>query len=151
MLLQELKEAQRRDGKMRKYWKEVDNNQQTEYNVRNDGLLCFKGRVCVLNEPEMLEKLLKEAQHNTFNIHPGSTKMYSDLKRDFWWHGMKNDIARYVSHWLTCQKIKTEHQIPAGYLQSLDIPQWKWKSVSMDFVVGLPVTRSKKRRNMGDR
>jgi hypothetical protein len=67
--------------------------------------------------------------------------MYQDLKLKFWWPGMKKQVAEYVASCLTCQKAKVEHQRPAGMLQSLDIPEWKWESISMDFVVGLPRTR----------
>ena len=58
----------------------------------------------------------------------------------YWWPGMKKDIAEFVAKCLTCQKVKVEHQKPAGFLQPLEIPKWKWDSISMDFVVGLPKT-----------
>jgi hypothetical protein len=54
---------------------------------------------------------------------------------------MKADIARFVAHGDTCQRIKAEHQKPAGLLQPLPIPVWKWDEIGMDFVVGLPKTQ----------
>ena len=51
---------------------------------------------------------------------------------------MKKEIEEFVSKCLTCQKIKLEHQRPSRPLQPLDIPEWKWESIAMDFVVGLP-------------
>ena len=54
---------------------------------------------------------------------------------------MKKDVAEYVSKCLTCQQVKTEHRHPAGLLQSLPIPEWKWEHITMDFVVGLPRTQ----------
>jgi hypothetical protein len=54
---------------------------------------------------------------------------------------MKADIARFVAHCDTCQRIKAEHQKPAGLLQPLPIPVWKWDEIGMDFVVGLPKTQ----------
>src|SRR5688500_9905954 len=79
--------------------------------------------------------------HNSaYSIHPGSTKMYMDLKQKYWWNGMKADIAQFVTHCDTCQRIKAEHQKPAGLLQPLPIPVWKWDEIGMDFVVGLPKT-----------
>jgi hypothetical protein len=68
--------------------------------------------------------------------------MYKDLKRNFWWKNMRKDIADYVSRCFTCQQVKAEHQKPAGLLQPLPVPEWKWSEISMDFVVGLP--RSKR-------
>jgi hypothetical protein len=53
---------------------------------------------------------------------------------------MKRDIAEFVARCLTCQKVKLEHQRPAGLLQPLPIPEWKWEHVTMDFVTGLPKT-----------
>ena len=56
---------------------------------------------------------------------------------------MKRNMAKYVAACLICQKVKIEHQKPAGMLKPLDIPEWKWDSVAMDFVVGLPKTLTK--------
>jgi hypothetical protein len=67
--------------------------------------------------------------------------MYKDLKTHYWWYGMKRDIAEYVSLCATCQRVKVEHQRPAGLLQPLKIPEWKWEEIGMDFIVGLPRTQ----------
>ena len=64
--------------------------------------------------------------------------MYLDLSRQFWWRGLKKDVAEFVSTCLTCQQVKAEHQRPAGLLQPLPIAEWQWEHVTMDFVVGLP-------------
>jgi hypothetical protein len=69
--------------------------------------------------------------------------MYKDLKTRYWWYGMKRDIAEYVSLCDTCQRVKAEHQRPAGLLQLLKIPEWKWEEIKMDFIVGLPRTHSR--------
>jgi hypothetical protein len=55
---------------------------------------------------------------------------------------MKRDIAEYVSLCDTCQRVKAEHQRPAGLLQPLKIPEWKWEEIRMDFIVGLPRTEA---------
>ncbi len=54
---------------------------------------------------------------------------------------MKSDIAQYVQSCLVCQQVKAEHQKPGGLLRPLEIPQWKWEMITMDFVTGLPVVR----------
>ncbi|KAL5565498.1 hypothetical protein UlMin_028662 [Ulmus minor] len=59
--------------------------------------------------------------------------MYQDLKERFWWSGMKKEVAEYVAKCLTCQKVKAEHQRPGGELQPLEIPEWKWDQITMDF------------------
>ena len=53
---------------------------------------------------------------------------------------MKKDIAEYVASCLTCQKAKAEHQRPPGLLRPLELPEWKWDSITMDFVSHLPRT-----------
>ena len=54
---------------------------------------------------------------------------------------MKKDIAEYVAVCDVCQRVKAEHQKPAGLLQPLPIPEWKWDKLGMDFITGLPKTR----------
>ena len=54
---------------------------------------------------------------------------------------MKRDVAEYVALCDTCQQVKAEHQRPAGLLQPMKIPKWKWEEVGMDFIVGLPRTQ----------
>jgi hypothetical protein len=67
--------------------------------------------------------------------------MYQDLKQRYWWYGMKRDVAAHVALCDTCHRVKAEHQRPAGLLQPLKVPEWKWEEIGMDFIVGLPRTR----------
>ena len=76
-------------------------------------------------------------------MHPGSTKMYQDLKTSYWWFGMKRDVSEFVTKCMVCQKVKAEHQVSSGLLQPIKIPKWKWNRITMDFMVGLPVTGKK--------
>ena len=66
--------------------------------------------------------------------------MYQDLKKMLWWPGMNSDVADFINRCLVYQKIRIEHQKPSGTLQHLEIPEWKWESISMDFMMGLPRT-----------
>jgi hypothetical protein len=86
----------------------------------------FKDRLCVPNVQSIRELILKEAHESAYSIHLGSEKMYRDLKKKFWWYGMKREITEHVAICDSCQRIKAEHHKPAGLLQSLRIPQWKW-------------------------
>jgi hypothetical protein len=60
------------------------------------------------------------------------------MRQSFWWKRMKVDIAKYVASCGICQKAKAEHKRPAGLLKPLEILEWKWENIAMDFVVGLP-------------
>ena len=111
-----------------------------EYKLGADRGIRVRNRLVVPKDSELRNKILIEAHYSKFSIHPGGTKMYRDLNRNFWWSGMKRDIAEYVSRCMTCQLVKTEHQKPAGQLQPLPIPEWKCEYVTMDFVSGLPKT-----------
>ncbi|KAG7594056.1 Zinc finger CCHC-type superfamily [Arabidopsis thaliana x Arabidopsis arenosa] len=113
-------------------------NNKTEYQTSNNGTIVVNGRVCVPNEEELKEEILKEAHQSKFSIHPGSSKMYRDLKRYYHWVGMKKDVAAWVAKCSTCQLVKAEHQVPSGLVQNLPMPEWKWDYVTMDFVTGLP-------------
>ncbi|GJW55851.1 putative reverse transcriptase domain-containing protein [Tanacetum coccineum] len=82
--------------------------------------------------------IMHESHKSKYSIHPGSDKMYQDMKKLYWWPNMKANIATYVSKCLTCAKVKAEHQRPSGLLVQPDIPQWKWDNITLDFVTKLP-------------
>jgi hypothetical protein len=107
------------------------------------GTLWFKERLVVPNRKDLKKKILDEAHASRYSIHPGSTKMYHDLRQQFWWTRMKREAARYVSECDTCRKVKANYMKPRGLLQLLSIPEWKWEDISMDFIVGLPMTARK--------
>ena len=90
-----------------------------------DGILYYRDHLCVPNIEDLRNKIMTEAHSTRYSIHPGSTKMYQNLKGRFWWNNMKREIAAFVSRCMTCQLIKVEHQRPPGLLQPLDIPEWK--------------------------
>ena len=76
-------------------------------------------------------------------MYPGSINMYQDLKVSYWWSRMKKYVSAFVTKCLVCQKVKAKHQVPSGLLQPIRIPEWKWDRISIDFVVGLPLTGRK--------
>jgi hypothetical protein len=104
------------------------------------GILWFKDRLVVPKDPELRKKILDEAHLSKFTMHPGSNKMYHDLRSLYWWTRMKRKIAKYISECDTCQRIKASHLKAAGPLRPLPIPSWKWEDICMDFIVGLPNT-----------
>jgi len=137
-LQKQIHEAQERDELINKKKKLIGQRGGENFGIDKTKILRFKDRMCVPNNEEIKEMILEEAHKSKLSIHPGTTKMYQDLKKMFWWPKMKKEVAQYVSKCLVCQKAKIEHQKPARMLQSLDIPEWKWDSIAMDFVVGLP-------------
>nr|XP_025692747.1 uncharacterized protein LOC112795006 [Arachis hypogaea] len=94
-----------------------------EFTKDDEGLWRYKGRICIPDVGGLRQDLLLKAHNSGFSIHPRSTKMYYDLKKMFWWPGMKGDVTTVVSKCLTCQTVKIEHQKPSEMLQPLEIPQ----------------------------
>jgi hypothetical protein len=92
---------------------------------------------------DLKKKILDEAHTSRYSIHPGSTKMYHNLRQQFWWTRMKRKTVRYVSKCDTCRKVNADYIKPGGLLQLLCILDWKWDDISMDFIVGLPMTARK--------
>lgn len=85
----------------------------------------------------MRQTILEKVHKAKYTIHPRAIKMYKDLRDLNWWPGMKKSVTRYVAQCDTCQRIKAEHQKLTGKLQPLEIPEWKWEHVTMDFVIRL--------------
>jgi hypothetical protein len=105
--------------------------------------LWFKERLVVPRREALKKKIMDEAHTLRFSIHPESTKMYHDLRQHFLWTRMKHETARYVSKCDTCQKVKADYMKPGRLLQPLSIPEWKCDDISIDFIVGLPLTARK--------
>ncbi|GKC32519.1 putative reverse transcriptase domain-containing protein [Tanacetum coccineum] len=112
------------------------------FEIHSDGIRYFENRVWLPLFGGLRDLIMHESHKSKYSIHPGSDKMYQDLKKLYWWPNMKADIATYVSKCLTCAKVKVEHQRPSGLLQQPEIPEWKWERITMDFVTGLPRTSS---------
>ncbi|GJX91673.1 reverse transcriptase domain-containing protein [Tanacetum coccineum] len=105
---------------------------------RADGTMCLNGRSWLPCYGDLRTVIMHESHKSKYSIHPGSDKMYQDMKKLYWWPNMKANIATYVSKCLTCAKVKAEHQRPSGLLVQPEIPQWKWDNITMDFVTKLP-------------
>jgi hypothetical protein len=138
---EKIRKAQGEDPEVMKEMNNVKVGQDSLFRVSNDGLVVMGKRIYLPNDEVLKGEVLKEAHEFKLAIHPGSTKMYRDLKESYWWPKMKREIAKYVAKCAIYQQVKMEHQRPAGELQSLSIPEWKWENITMDFVSGLPKNR----------
>nr|GEX92740.1 hypothetical protein [Tanacetum cinerariifolium] len=95
------------------------------FEFRPDGTRCFGNRVLLLRFGGMRNLVMHESHKSKYSIHPGSNKMYQDLKPLYWWPNIKADIATYVSKCLTCAKVIAKNQKPFGLLQQPEISFWK--------------------------
>ncbi|GJS62292.1 putative reverse transcriptase domain-containing protein [Tanacetum coccineum] len=84
-----------------------------------DGTLCLKNRSWIPCFGDLRALIVHESHKLKYSIHPGSDKMYQDLKKLYWWPNMKAGIATYVSKCMTCAKVKEEYQKPSGLLAEM--------------------------------
>jgi hypothetical protein len=132
--------AQRMDVGMSHIHRRLELGEARCFRQDVDGVLWFKDQLVVPRNFELRQKIMDEAHCSRYSIHPGANKMYQDLKKSFCWTRMKREIAKYVLECDTCQRVKADHLRPAENLQPLNIPEWKWENICMDFIVGLPRT-----------
>ncbi|XP_074267064.1 uncharacterized protein LOC141590366 [Silene latifolia] len=124
-LYDEIRKKQEGDARVAR-WREavgeavVEGGKQ-QFHVGSDGGLRFDERWCVPDDEELKRKILTEAHSTPYS--------------------MKKEVAEFVARCLVCQRVKGEHKRPQGKVQSLDVPEWKWESIAMDFIVGLPKTQ----------
>nr|GEU83170.1 hypothetical protein [Tanacetum cinerariifolium] len=104
------------------------------FKIRSNRICYFKGRLWLPLFGGIRDMIMHESYKYKYSIHPGSDKMYQDLKKLYSWPNIKDDITTFVSKCLTCAKVKAEHQKPFGLLQQPEIPEWKWEKITMDFV-----------------
>ena len=104
-------------------------------------MLWFDDRLMVPKDRELRNKLMDEAHLSKLSIHPGSSKMYQELRPRYWWTKMKKEVTAYVARCDTCCRVKAIHMKPIGLLQPLSVPSWKWDDISMDFISGLLTTQ----------
>nr|GEY61931.1 retrotransposon protein, putative, Ty3-gypsy subclass [Tanacetum cinerariifolium] len=103
-----------------------------------DETVCLNGRSWLPCYGDLRTMIMHESHKLKYSIHPGSDKMYQDMKKLYWWPNIKTNITTYVRKCLTCSKVKTKHQRPLGLLVQPEIPQWKWDNITMDFFMKLP-------------
>ncbi|GJS40206.1 putative reverse transcriptase domain-containing protein, partial [Tanacetum coccineum] len=95
------------------------------FEIRPDGTRCIKNQSWLPLLGNLRDLIMHESHKSKYSIHPGSDKMYQDLKKLYWWPNMKAIIAEYVGKCLTCSRVKAECQKPSGLLVQPEIPMWK--------------------------
>lgn len=119
--LDEIRENQKLSLKLVDLKSVMDSDENHDFKMDDTGVLRFWNRICVPDNPNFRKMILEESHRISLSIHPRATKMYKDLKKLFWWSGMKRDLAHFMYACLTCQKSRVEHQKPSGLMQPLEI------------------------------
>jgi hypothetical protein len=103
-LLQRIRLAQQNDGDLVETRAKIVAGESSDFSVGKDDILRFRGRVCVPANGELRQQILSEGHCSKFTVHPGSSKMYKDLKLQFWWPGMKKDVIDFVARCSNCHR-----------------------------------------------
>jgi hypothetical protein len=101
-LFQEIRRGELEDEKVHEIKCNIREEKSTGFSEDDEGVLGYKGMICVPNIKELKDKILREAHESAYSIHPGGNKMYHDPKATYWWYGIKRDIAEYVTLCDTC-------------------------------------------------
>jgi hypothetical protein len=107
------------------------------YSLESDRLLRYQGRMYIPENGDIRSIILKEAHKALYCTHLGVKKMYAEMRKLFFWVGMKHDVVHFVAKCLECQQVKVDHHHPASLLQPHDVPMSKWEVISMDFFYGV--------------
>ncbi|WRX12994.1 Reverse transcriptase domain - like 10 [Theobroma cacao] len=109
----EIKDIQRSDDELRKEIQKLTDGGVSEFRFGEDNVLMFRARVSVPEGNQLRQAIMEEAHSSAYALHLGSTKMYRTIRENYWWPGMKRDVAEFVAKCLVCQQVKAEHQKPA--------------------------------------
>jgi hypothetical protein len=108
------------------------------YHMLDEGLLTYINILYIPSCDDLKRFIMDELHKRPYTGHPGYHKMITTTRKQFYWPGLKKYITDYLAKCLECQQVKEEHRHPTWLLQPLPIPEWKWETISMDVITGLP-------------
>ena len=110
------------------------------YVLEFDGIVHHMGHIYVPVSGDLRTLVLSEAHCASYSAHPRVKKMHVDLKKLYFWVGMRYNVSDFVARCLECQRVKVEHQDLVGLLHPHTILEWKWDTISIDFITRLPMS-----------
>jgi hypothetical protein len=96
-LEQEIRKGQSGDAKIQEIKDLITEGRGPDFTEDKQGTIWFKNRIYVPDIDSLRETILKEAHDSVYSIHPGSIKMYQDLKQKYWGCGLKKEVASHVA------------------------------------------------------
>ena len=101
----------------------------------------YRGRIYVPYSKELKNRILRKLYNVPYGGHPSyDQKTIAVVKSQYYLLGMKKEVVDFIAKCLECQKVKAKKRHPAGFLQPLPIPEWKWEVVTLYFITKLPTT-----------
>ena len=101
-------------------------------------------RIVVPEDKEIKEHIVEELHSTPYSAHPGIQRTIGRVRKSFYWKGMLGDVRQFVENCPVCQMEKSDHQLAKGKLTSTQIPEEKWKEISIDFITDLPMSAGNK-------
>lgn len=95
-------------------------------------------RIVVPDDQNIKFTIMNEMHSTPYAGHPGFQRTLAKIRKNFYWKGMTGDVQTYVLSCPACQLEKAEHTLVRGQLQPIQLPEEKWREVSLDFVTDLP-------------
>ena len=111
-----------------------------KYKLEEDGLLTYNKRIYIPHVEYLRRVVMDEIHQAPYSGHPGYQKTIATARKQYFFSGMKKDTTNYTSRCMKCQQVKVEHQHPTGLLHHFPFLEWKWEVISMDFIIGFPMT-----------
>ena len=103
-----------------------------------DGVIFYEGMLYLAHDSTLKEKILKTTHDTPLVGHQRFFKTCKQIRERFSWKGLKDNVLRHVREYMTFEQNKLEHTHTERLLQRLTIPEKKWESISMEFIIGLP-------------
>ena len=100
----------------------------------------YKGRQLIAPDPKEFTEIVTQHHDHITAGHPGRAKTLEKIKEKYVWEGMRKDVDQYVDNCETCQRTKPRRDKAFGLLNPLPIPSGIWKSITLDYITGLPKT-----------
>ncbi|KAA3478075.1 DNA/RNA polymerases superfamily protein [Gossypium australe] len=133
----QIKEKQVLDELLDSRFQQMERGETVDFGLNSEGVLCFRGRICMEKDSELKQMILREAHSSPYAMHPGGSKMYRDLRELYWWLGLKREVTDFVAN-------EGGTSVAFGMLQPVKILLWKWERITMDFVSSLHLMPTKK-------
>jgi len=103
-----------------------------------DGMRYYEGQVYVPDTGDLCLQVLKSNHDHVLAGHPGQSKTYQLVRREFNWPNLREFVVDYVRSCTICGRNKARHHKPYGLLKQLPILLRPWESILMDFIEQLP-------------
>jgi len=163
-LKDDIRKNYKHDEIFSKIWDDLQNNKNSNdhrhYRIDDENLLIYTepntepnlnedntlkdgdhDRICVPRVTTLINRILKQEHDAKIAGHLGIDKTYERVRRTYYWPRMMRNIRKYIQTCDSCQRNKPSNQKPPGLLHPLEIPNERWESISMDFIVQLPKTK----------